>query len=371
MPCKRPLRRPVPVWIPALGRHRPKLGTGVLSGPRGCAQVAAARILARLSFHAVQSQTVPEDLHGIQLADFLERCFPQWDRVQLRRLALDGSILVNRTAARPQQRLHAGDWVELGAGTESLRSRAVAPGLPVILCETATLLVIDKPAGMPVVPDRFRRQDVSVHALLPELRADADLRIVHRLDRDTSGCLMLAKGLAAARHCDLLFRDGRVHKQYLALIAGAGPVPENIELWLGPDPSRHGKVVASATAKKGFREASTAVTVESTFPRHTLVRLTPRTGRGHQLRVHLAAIGRPIVGDADYGGEELLLSQLKRRYKQRPGQVERPLLARMFLHAEQLACSDVDGRELAVTAPLPEDLRLVLAKLERFAAPRR
>lgn len=316
---------------------------------------------------APHSQTVPDDQHGIRLADFLERWFPDLDRVQLRRLALDGGVQVNRMPAKAQHRLLAGDLVELGTGLDDLRARPAPKLEPAVLLETASALVIDKPAGLPVVPDRFRKGP-SVHALLPQLGEGQDLRVVHRLDRDTSGCLLLAKGLQAARHFDAAFRGGAMHKQYLALCAGTGELPAVIDLLLGPDPARHGKVVTSTVAKKGFRTARTELQVEARFQLHTLLRLWPRTGRGHQLRAHLAAIGHPIVGDADYGGEELLLSALKRRYKQRSGQRERPLLTRMFLHAAELAFPDLDGSARQAAAPLAEDLRSVLAKLERFAA---
>lgn len=318
----------------------------------------------------MQSQIVPEDLHGIQLADYLERWFPRLDRIQLRRLVLDGLVMVNRSEVRPNQRLRRGDFIEVDADLQEVRPKPSTSVLPEVLLETASALVVAKPAGVPTVPDRFVKLADSVHSLLPELRPDQDLRIVHRLDRDTSGCLLLAKGLAAAQHFDRQLRAGAMHKEYLALVSGQLPGPLRIELLLGPDHARPGKVVAREEPKKGFREACTDLEVERTFARFCLVRLWPRTGRGHQLRVHLQAIGHPIVGDTDYGGEELLLSQLKKRYKQRCGQAERPLLQRMFLHAERLSFVDLDGAEQQVMAPMPPELQQALTKLERFAGPR-
>lgn len=288
--------------------------------------------------------------------------------MQLRALAEEGLVLVNRTAARPGRRLWTGDWIEILADPTALRPlSAPAPSVRVLI-ETPTVLVVDKPAGLPCVPDRFRGRDPSLHSLLPGLRPESDLRIVHRLDRDTSGCVVLAKGPDAARHFDRLLRAGSVAKEYLALVSGSADPPALVDLWLGPDRRRPGKVVASRTGSKGFRAALTEIAVERRYARHCLVRLRPKTGRGHQLRVHLSAIGRPIVGDGDYGGEELLLSDIKRRYKQRPGRVERPLLSRMFLHAERLSFADVGGAWLSAVSPLPGDLRQALSKLERYSA---
>lgn len=314
--------------------------------------------------------TVAASQAGIRLEDFLAQILEGGNRTRVRRAILAGEVQVNRFPGRPQQGLRAGDYVELAAEPQSLRRAAPRQPLPAVLVATATALVIDKPSGLPTVPDRFHRGS-SVHAMLATLAPGADLRIVHRLDRDTSGCLVLGKGLAAAQHFDRQFRDGRVHKEYLALVQGVvGKEPFVIDHFLGPDPRRPGKVVASRTEKKGYRAARTEVTCEAAFAEFTWLRLRPRTGRGHQLRVHLRAIGHPIVGDTDYGGEPLLLSRMKRGYKPASGD-ERPLLARLCLHAERVQFADLDGSEVTAAAPLPEDLAAALARLAHFAPERR
>ncbi|MGE3175190.1 MAG: RluA family pseudouridine synthase [Planctomycetota bacterium] len=269
--------------------------------------------------------------------------------------------------AEAQDRLRAFDQVEVRAEATDLERRRgpAGPAPLVVLAEGADWLVVDKPAGIPTVPDRAGA--TGVHGRLQELRPDADLRIVHRLDRDTSGCLLLAAGADAARHFDAEFRARRVAKGYTALVHGALRAVE-VELWLGPDPRRPGKMVAARTARKGFRSARTTVRVVEPFVGFTLVDLQPHTGRSHQLRVHLQALGHPIVGDVDYGGRPLLLSELKRGYKLRRGLAERPVLQRMFLHSERIRFRGPDGRDTAVTAPLPEALRLALAKVARFAS---
>ena len=311
---------------------------------------------------------------GIRLADFLAASLPSAHPLSLRDLVAQGEVSVNGVECLSNVRLRGGDVVLVGAAA-AVRGAAEGGGLrPVdipVLIETATALVVVKPAGLPTVPTRDGR-DSGMHGLLPGLRPQGDLRIVHRLDRDTSGCLLLAKGIEAARHFDAAFQDGAVQKTYVALVQGVPARAEfEIDLWLGPDPRRPGKVVASATEQRGFRDAHTRVAVRRAYSSHALLELRPSTGRGHQLRVHLAASGHPIVGDSDYGGQPLLLSEIKTDYKLRPGVVERPLLARMFLHAERLQFHDVDGAAVMAEAPLPPELDTALRKLDRFDATRR
>lgn len=259
------------------------------------------------------------------------------------------------------RRVREGDVVEWSPGA-TRPVRALGERLPAVLWESASALVVAKPAGVVTVPDRSG-QDGGVHALLGALRPDGDLRIVHRLDRDTSGCLVLAKGLAAAQHFDRQFTDSLVRKTYVAVVQGQPPDAFAIDAWLGPDRRRPGKVVASPREQPGFRAAHTDGVVRARFAQHAFVELRPTTGRSHQLRVHLQSIGCPIAGDRDYGGEELFLSRIKPGYKLRKGVPERPLLARMFLHAERLSFRDLDGAAVDVECPLPEDLAVALRQL--------
>lgn len=318
---------------------------------------------------------VEPELSGIRLHDLLARSWPEVRLADLRQLVSSGEVSVNGEECVSDRRLRVGDVVLVQAAPKGrgnpATSRRQEAGPLTVLHETDTALVVAKPAGTPSVPARHGGER-GVHGQLQDLRPDEDLRIVHRLDRNTSGCLVLAKGLEASRHFDAAFRERRVQKTYLALVEG---VPHQdtfpIDAWLGPDRRRPGMVVASPEQKKGFREAHTDVEVRRRFRRHALLALHPTTGRGHQLRVHLLSVGHPIVADEDYGGERLLLSRLKPDYRQRKGVEERPLLNRMFLHAERVRLRDVDGSDLDVEAPLPEDLSVVLRHVEKHASARR
>lgn len=318
---------------------------------------------------------VERELSGVRLHDLLAGHWPKVHRRELRRLVAAGDVRVNGEVCLSDRRLRLGDVVLLasvpGPAGGQVRADRRTPAPLEVRYESSTALVVAKPAGIPSVPDRSGRES-GVHGRLQELRADQDLRIVHRLDRDTSGCLLLAKGLDAARHFDAAFRERRVHKVYVALVAG---VPRSdrlqVDAWLGPDPRRPGKVVSRDEPRRGFREAHTEVLVRARFDRHALLELHPTTGRGHQLRAHLQSIGHPIVGDGDYGGEVLLLSRLKRDYKKRTGVEERPLVQRMFLHAERLSFEDVGGQRVDVETPLPDDLATALRRIEKHQSRRR
>lgn len=318
---------------------------------------------------------VDRELHGIRLQDFLEREWAVVDRAVLRRALAAERVVVNGMTAGARTRLQAGDRVELRVADDELqpfRSPGPPPLAPVrVLFENDAVVVVDKPAGEPTIPDRAGKYP-GVYGRFAAERPGDDLRVVHRLDLQTSGCLLFAKGLAAAQALDRAFRARQVRKQYLALVDGVVRSRLEIDKPLGPDPRRPGKIAVVKPNARGAREAHTVVEVEERFRAHTLLRVRPLTGRSHQIRVHLSHRGHPIVADRDYSGRrELLLSTIKPGYKRRTGTVEPPLLERMFLHAERIEWSPEDGAPVAASASLPADLARVLDKLRRFAAPRR
>ncbi len=331
-----------------------------------------------MSYDATSETLVVGDgLSGVRLTDFLERTWPNADRGFLRRLVRDGQATVNGADAHPGTRLRVGDVVLValpdGAAKppshvrETTGDGFTSADLP-ILAESSFALVVDKPAGLPCVPDRSGRQP-GVHGLLDALRPGGDLRIAHRLDRFTSGCLVLAKGLDGARWLDEQLRARTMQKEYLALVDGVMPdETRTVTRWIGPDPRRPGKAMVVPKDQRGARDALTEIEVVERFRSHTLVRARPRTGRGHQIRVHLASLHHPVVADADYGASgALLLSSIKGRYKARRGVEERPLLARMFLHAARVTVPSPDGTApLVAESPLPADLEVVLRKLRHF-----
>ncbi|MDP2659769.1 MAG: RluA family pseudouridine synthase [Dehalococcoidia bacterium] len=288
---------------------------------------------------------------GHRLDKFLaDRC-PGTTRSQLQRLIEQGLALVNGRCAKSGQKLDAGDVVEVSLPSQE-RGEPAAEQIPLnVVYEDEDLLVIDKPAGIVVHPAPGHSRHTLVNALLahcPELSsASGGLRkdrpgIVHRLDKDTSGLMVIAKSAAVRERLIHQFSSRLVHKTYLVLVDGLVTQRQGIiEGPIGRDPEDR-KLMAIV---EGGREARTRFHVIEHRGSHTLMEAMPETGRTHQIRVHLAAIGYPVCGDRLYGRKA-------------------PHLRRQFLHAGKLAFEHpVSGDPLEFSSPLPADLQQALMDL--------
>lgn len=247
----------------------------------------------------------------------------------------------------------------------------VAHDLPLtLLLDDADVVAVDKPAGLSIAPGRAEA-DSAIERLgrqlgLPSSGADDPrLRLVHRLDKPTSGVLLLAKHVAAQRHLSHQFQNNRTVKQYLALVAGrvaadSGEVAADLDRH-PTDPRR------MAVVRRGGRAASTAWEVAERYRQFTLLRVRPATGRTHQIRVHLAHVGHPLAIDPLYGpADPILLSAVKRGYRPKPGADERPLIARVPLHAASLSFDAPAGGRVTVESPVPKDLAAALRQLGKY-----
>ena len=243
------------------------------------------------------------------------------------------------------------------------------------LLNTADYVAIAKPAGLAVIPGRAETTSV-LEELAAELdlpwtgQADPRLRVVHRIDKETSGVVLFAKHIAAQRHVSHQFQNNTVRKQYLTLVAGSPPEDSGqIDAPLAVHPSDPKRMACS----KHGRPALTLWEVAGRFGSITLLRIFPKTGKTHQIRVHLKSIGLPLLVDPLYNRRPpgaptgLLLSGFKRDYRNTHGEVERPLIDRLTLHAETLTFSALDGQEITVTAPLPKDLRSAINMLGKYS----
>jgi len=232
-----------------------------------------------------------------------------------------------------------------------------------VLYEDEDVLAANKPAGVLSAPDRWD-PDLPVAAALLS-RGRGRLWTVHRIDKDTTGVLLFARSEEAHRALSRAFETRSVAKVYRALVRG---VPEwkesSCDLPLSPDGDSLHRTLVDAHRGKPSR---TAVTVLKSFGGYTLVEASPETGRTHQVRVHLAALGYPVACDPLYGdGKPLLLSAIKRRWKGDPFE-ERPLLSRTALHAASVEFPHpATGKITRVEAPYPKDLRAALAQLEKW-----
>ena len=285
---------------------------------------------------------------GGRLDQFLAGQGLKLTRSRLRNLINDGMARLNGQPARPSQRVRQGDLVSLTVPPP--RELDLTPqSLPLdVVYQDGQIIVVDKPAGLSVHPGPGHPDGTLVNALLarcPDIQGiGGAIRpgIVHRLDKDTSGLMMVAKTEGAHHHLSAQIKDRRVTKGYLALTVGVSQPPQGIiDAPIARDPrnrKRMGVVI-------GGREARTRYETVETFDGYALVELYLETGRTHQARVHLAYLGHPLLGDSVYGRGS-------------------PLLARHFLHAHHLGFQHpTSGEPLDFRAPLPPDLAVVVASL--------
>jgi 23S rRNA pseudouridine1911/1915/1917 synthase len=309
--------------------------------------------------------TIPDEQAGARLDAALAALLPQQSRSQIQRLIKDGRV---RIAGVRAEKVKASLAVEAGQAVDvdvppPAPATTAAQALPLdIVYEDADVVVVNKAAGMVVHPAAGHADGTLVNALLHHVGdlsgVGGELRpgIVHRLDKGTSGLMVVAKHDAAHEALAAQFEERHVDKEYTALVWGVLSPGRRIEEPIGRDPGNRQRM---STKARRARTAVSRITWAEPFPGVCLVGVGIATGRTHQIRVHLSAIGHPIVGDALYGG-------VHRRVPPQLRAVQK--LERPFLHAAKLAFAHPrDGRRLAFEAPLPADLSGVLEALRHDA----
>jgi len=303
--------------------------------------------------------TVPDDSHGVRLDRFLTSVLPDQSRSHIQRLIKEGAVQVAGGGAKANQPVKTGQIVTVDI-PEPLEPRPQAEALPLpILFQDRDLIVVDKPAGMVVHPAAGHASGTLVNALLHHvddlsgIGGEKRPGIVHRLDRGTSGLMVVAKHDASHAELARQFQDREVEKEYIALVWGEVMAGRRIDAPIGRDPANRKKM--SARARRA-RSAVTRIAGAEHFGRLlTLARVAIHTGRTHQIRVHLSAIGHPIVGDSLYGGV----------HRRVPGDLRAVThLERPFLHAARLMFTHPsEERPMEFVSELPDDLQRVLDEL--------
>jgi 23S rRNA pseudouridine1911/1915/1917 synthase len=300
----------------------------------------------------------PEDA-GQRLDLFLVGVLPEQSRSAIQRLIRDGRVqLGDNRQARANTAVRPGEHVSVDIpGPAPAKPEAEALPLQIVY-EDSDLLVVDKPPGMVVHPAAGQLHGTLVNALLHHVHDLSGIGgeerpgIVHRLDRGTSGLLVVAKHDVAHRALAKQFQERAIEKEYIALAWGVVHAGRRIEEPIGRDPQERKKM---STRARRSREAVTRVKAAEDLDGVSLLHLAIATGRTHQIRVHLSAIGHPVVGDRLYGG-------VHRRVAPHLRAVHR--LERPFLHAARLAFAHpADGRRMEFESPLPEDLQDVLQQI--------
>ncbi len=315
---------------------------------------------------------VADDWGGCPLDELVSAHWPRVAKGLIRELVRAGLITVDGRPAQPGDSLRAGQLVMLEEDLAA-HERETIPAIEiVVLYEDEHLLAIAKPPGIPVEPSRWGEHPIYLAGAVlswAESRAgEGPLlkrpRLLHRLDLGTSGVLLFALSLEAERFYRGLFAAAAVEKVYHALVIGMLDEPGVVDAPIGPDERRVGRMRVDGSGKA----AQTSYTPLEVFHGHTWIEARPRTGRTHQIRVHMASLGHPLAVDETYGGStSMLLSHLKRSYRPKPGRPEKPLLDRLSLHAAAVRVPRFDGGgELEITAPLPADLERTLRQLRRW-----
>ncbi len=323
----------------------------------------------------MDSLFVEEEWAGCPLDELLAAHWPRVAKGRIRELVRAGRISVDGRPAQPGDALRAGQVVILEEALEQ-HERERMPAVPVeVLYEDEHLLAIQKPPGLPVEPSRWGEHPVHLAGAVTtwaQQRAGGGPlakrpRALHRLDLGTSGVLLFALTLEAERFYRGLFAAGAVAKVYHAIVLGRLEEAGVVEAPIGPDERRAGQMRVDG----GGKPAMTAYAPLEAFRAHALVEARPRTGRTHQIRVHLAHVGHPLAVDTRYGGAPaLFLSHIKRGYRPKPGRPEKPLLERLSLHAQAVrvpAFGAAQARELEIVAPYPDDFAQAVKHLRRWS----
>jgi 23S rRNA pseudouridine1911/1915/1917 synthase len=304
---------------------------------------------------------ISADEAGTRLDAYLASQIEGWSRARLQRLIENEDVLVNGKSSKPSYKIREHDEVEV----ELIAPAAdafVPENIPIdIVYEDDTLVVVNKPAGLVVHPAAGMPSGTLANALayhFQQLPAGTGVRpgLVHRLDRDTSGLLVVAKTDSALENLSDQFRDRTVYKSYVALVHGRLAANSGkIDQPLARDPSNRTRMAVV----RGGRNALTLYRVRRGFDRFTLLDVELKTGRTHQIRVHLAWLKHPVVGDETYGaGRDNTIQDTRLRARVRS-------LNRQFLHAEKLGFTHPKtGEFVKFESPLPEDLIGLLSELE-------
>jgi 23S rRNA pseudouridine955/2504/2580 synthase len=303
---------------------------------------------------------ISREWEGQRIDNFLLGRMKGVPRSHLYRVLRRGEVRVNKGRVQPSYRLRAGDLVRIPPMRVAESAPVEGPSGPelgrlagAILYEDDRVIVVNKPSGLAVHGGSGLSYGLIevMRALRPKTQ---ELELVHRLDRDTSGCLLVSKRRSALRELHRLLRSRAVHKRYIALLAGALPEPETIaRAPLRKNVLRSGERVVRVDQADG-KPAETIFRCLRSMGALTLVEAEPVTGRTHQIRVHAAHLGAPVAGDEKYGREEV-----NRRLRSAG-------LKRLFLHASALSFQpDYSADPVRVVAPLPPELEGVIANLDR------
>ncbi|MCZ6576166.1 MAG: 23S rRNA pseudouridine(1911/1915/1917) synthase RluD [Acidiferrobacterales bacterium] len=310
----------------------------------------------------ILSARIPIEYAGKRFDQALAAVFPDFSRSRLQQWIREGNVRLSDRLPKSSEKVAGGETVELRIPELVEPAWRPQPIAVTVVYEDETLLVIDKPAGLVAHPGPGNRDGTLLNALLyhlPQLETVARAGIVHRLDKDTSGLMVVAKTEPVRLRLIKQLQKHDVKREYVALVNGVMVAGGEIEAPIGRHPRHRTRMAVNARGKR----AVSHYRVKAKYRAHTLVQIQLESGRTHQIRVHMAHIGYPIVGDPVYGGRLRIppaagdrLRQALRGFK------------RQALHAAKLGLvHSATGKTMEWTTPLPEDMRELIAVLEEDA----
>ena len=309
---------------------------------------------------AILTAKIPEEMAGKRLDQCLAEVFSDYSRSKLQTWIKAGRVTVNGKSLKVRDKVDGGEWVELDAEAEEVLEYE-GEDIPLeIVYEDDSLLIVNKPAGLVVHPAVGHWDGTLVNALLhhlPTLKALPRAGIVHRLDKDTSGLLMVAKTLQAHHSLSTQLQERSIVREYLALVKGWMTAGGTVDEPLGRHPNdrkRH-------TVRDDGKHAVTHYRLEQRFKRYTLVRVKLETGRTHQIRVHMAYVQYPLVGDQVYGGRFQMPARCSKKFEE----VLRSF-KRQALHATRLGLvHPVTDEYCEWELGMPDDMVNLISVLEK------
>ncbi len=323
----------------------------------------------QLSSDPVELVVAPEE-SGFRLDAFLAHHFTDYSRVHLRRVITAGGVTIDGRGGKPAYRLKPGQRVSIVL-PEIPREAPTPEDIPLeILYEDDDVVAVNKPPGMVVHPARGHWSGTLASALqyrygktLSATGGPSRPGIVHRLDRDTSGVILVARHDQAHSKLGVQFQERSVEKEYFAMVAGCPDRDRDfIKEPIGPHPKQR-KMMAIRREESAGNAAETFYEVIERFDGFAALKVLPKTGRTHQIRLHLTHIGYPVLCDRQYGGRR----RITRGEIRRDTEDALVLLERQALHAKRVKFTHpATGKPMEIEAPLPDDIRLVLAELQQY-----
>jgi len=309
----------------------------------------------------IKEAIIPKELHGLRVDIVLTQIFKDFSRSQLTTWLKEGVVTLNQKHYKPKDKVVGGEHVALNVTLKSKDIKSLPEEIPLdIVFEDDHLLIVNKPAGLVVHPGAGNYDHTLVNALLyhaPNLQQLPRAGIIHRLDKDTTGLLIVAKTLKSHTNLIKAMQAREINRQYLTLVYGHIIASDTINTNYGRHPRNRLKMAVSTNGK----EAITHFAINKQYQYFTLLDVTLMTGRTHQIRVHMAHINHPVVGDQLYGGRSRIpagISQILRTSLQQ--------FKRQALHACKLSLIHPETKkELTLTTPLPDDFALLLTTLDQ------